>query len=790
MTGLLMGYDLCVVAVVLDPIKHEFQLCGTRFTCLSKQLFVSMVAPGAAVGSLTGGVMSDIFGRRLTLALSDVCFVIGSFLMGFGQHFWMLLLGRIFIGLGVGIGFVVFSTYISEVSPADRRGQLVTCQEVAQCAGCLVAYLVAAIYGSEDWRVLLGSAGVFAVFQLIGVAILPESPRWYVCQGKVEEAAKVLRRLGIAQNEEELTDMIRAMQKERKRHHKITSLSHSIGVHSLHNSSTERKTMRQKASKVFLDLLEHRWQLGIAVGCAVCQNLTAANSVLYYSTDIFRLSGVCDPFLPGVGIGVMKLAGVLAAILLVERWGRKQLLMFGSFGTFICHIMFMAVFAVHDSAAASIASHSLPLKSSSFEEASCSLFTESGAAPTLFMLIASARTAVGVMLAYMFFWNISWAGLMFVVASEVLPSSIRGMGMGLTITAFWLMAFLVQSTLETLFEAITKTGTFGIYAVLNLLVIFFICYVIPETTGKSLEQISEGLEEEPNQTALAAAPNCAEGFTSTKPDSHRSRPKTLHLVEDQPTHHLTTENNMSWRGGIEAQHGERMEAVVYGKTSQDLQNADTQHQTKASKSTSPVSRLKRAVAGSSLMKGAGGKKQGKKRRRWREGRSDRVVAADEGRLVDAATSSVLFGQLSEGSTDGEDGVESIEEGRRSGDKGDDSTGEGRETVTGGRGGRALLSFPETVVETGDLVSVDLPGTAHLDRVQDSSSSSSALIGYSFASPEGSASVPTVEERGVFDLELLPVARQEAATNRAVDEEWRRRGGGLGGAESEVGGSSS
>eukprot|EP00918_Siedleckia_nematoides_P054729 GHVU01119583.1.p1 GENE.GHVU01119583.1~~GHVU01119583.1.p1 ORF type:complete len:220 (+),score=26.00 GHVU01119583.1:549-1208(+) len=101
-TGLLMGYDLCVVAVVLTPVEEDFQICGGRFTCAKKQLFVALVAPGAAMGSLVAGVLSDRFGRRLTLAASDVCFILGSALMGLGSTYAVLLLGRIFVGVGVG----------------------------------------------------------------------------------------------------------------------------------------------------------------------------------------------------------------------------------------------------------------------------------------------------------------------------------------------------------------------------------------------------------------------------------------------------------------------------------------------------------------------------------------------------------------------------------------------------------------------------------------------------------------------------------------------------------------
>lgn len=219
-TGLLMGYDLCVVAVVLEPIENEFNLCpaqsihtsahldglnstrrapdvlheltfpssssswlseddqsksqrsltpspcqmnahrnhptGRRVlrdendafqSCGPKQMFVAIVSPGAAIGSFFAGFISDWIGRRPTLGLSDFLIMLGTFLMGFGSSFAVLLTGRFFLGLGIGTGFVIFSTYVSEISPDHRRGQLVSCQEVAQCVGCLAAYGIAASNG-------------------------------------------------------------------------------------------------------------------------------------------------------------------------------------------------------------------------------------------------------------------------------------------------------------------------------------------------------------------------------------------------------------------------------------------------------------------------------------------------------------------------------------------------------------------------------------------------------------------------------------------------------------------
>ncbi|CEM21943.1 unnamed protein product [Vitrella brassicaformis CCMP3155] len=553
LTGLLMGYDLCVVAVVLQPIQVDFKLCGDAFTCTRKELFVSMVAPGAMVGSLVGGVLSDRWGRRTTLAISALCFIIGAILLSEAATYAFLLQGRIAIGLGVGIGFATGSTYIAEIATREHRGRMVVCQEIAQCVGCLLAYAAGWFVGEHAWRWLLGAAGIAAFVQLMAVMVLPESPRWYVGRGQLEKAAVVLKQLGVGQtgrNQEEehlliqreIKEILRDWESQTQQQHSPSAspsmraaerqsphrkVVFEIESHDLDDdtegggpsprlntpkgregeiemttatqngghtpdaspppSPSERTALEQPSSPPggcgSWGLLARHWpQVWVALGCAVCQNLTAANTVLYYSQDIFRLAGVCDPFLAGVGIGIAKVLGVSMTFVLVERQGRRWLLLWGSTGTFICHIVFALVFASGPT-----------LRSSSGVQSACAAGGEGEGEGVLASL--HVTVAVLTMLFYMFCWNISWAGLMFVVASEVLPTAIRGLGMGLVILTFWSCAFFVQLTLESLFDLVTESGTFAIFAMTNLLVILFVHWEIPETSGMSLESISQGFKK-------------------------------------------------------------------------------------------------------------------------------------------------------------------------------------------------------------------------------------------------------------------------------------------------------
>ncbi|PFH31077.1 sugar transporter ST2 [Besnoitia besnoiti] len=506
LTGLLMGYDLCVVATVLSEIQENFHLCGGSFSCLSKSMFVAILAPGAAVGSVMGGWMSDRIGRKSGLALSDICLLLGSVAMGVGEAFWVMLLGRFLIGMGVGLGFVVYATYTSEVAPSDRRGQLVACQEVAQCFGCLVAYAMAACFGEGAWRYLLGMGGILAGVQVLGeIFILPESPRFFVQRGEDAQAAASLRKLGM-KDEAEICRIVEELKADRD--HSQEAAGACDGVESASAGPLEK--LYRKWTRAFDRLRNHRRSLFVAVGCAVAQNMTAANSVIYFTVDVFRLAGVCNPLIPGVGVGVVKFLGVVVCIFLVDRWGRRVLLLTGTAGTFVCHLLMVTGFALQSGGAAEAA------------QAACAAAGGSNEGISF-----SAKLLISTLLLYIFFWNTSWAALMFVVASEVLPTSLRGLGMGLTITTFWLLSFVVQFSLEPLFSAISIPGTFGLFACLNFFALLFVGFFVPEAKGRSLEDMQRKNRSGPARTCCRASHGAvggAAGLQGGEPSPEGSPP--------------------------------------------------------------------------------------------------------------------------------------------------------------------------------------------------------------------------------------------------------------------------
>ena len=207
-SGLLFGYDLCVITLALDSIKEHFSLSVEE-----KEAVVSTLMGGAVVGALVGGSLADYCGRKRTIILSAACFTLGSVWLALAPTFIHLILGRIIVGIGVGCSGMVASVYMTELAPRRYRGILVSVNEVAVCTGCLVAIGMDILYAhaiqEDPWRWMLGTPAVFATIQFFGCFFLPSSPRWLIKNGKLALAKKILLRIhGAEKMEEELREMM------------------------------------------------------------------------------------------------------------------------------------------------------------------------------------------------------------------------------------------------------------------------------------------------------------------------------------------------------------------------------------------------------------------------------------------------------------------------------------------------------------------------------------------------------------------------------------------------------
>eukprot|EP00316_Scyphosphaera_apsteinii_P004474 CAMPEP_0119308094 /NCGR_PEP_ID=MMETSP1333-20130426/8402_1 /TAXON_ID=418940 /ORGANISM="Scyphosphaera apsteinii, Strain RCC1455" /LENGTH=482 /DNA_ID=CAMNT_0007311789 /DNA_START=135 /DNA_END=1583 /DNA_ORIENTATION=+ len=435
LSGLLLGYDLCIISSILSPVQRSLELCVhdpcfdgadstslAKCSCPEKQFAVSAVAIGAIIGGLAGGLLTDACGRRLVIALSDMIFIVGGLAMALSEPGTITLFfaGRVLVGIALGASFGVSSAYIAEIAPLNMRGALITANEVSVCGGCLASYIVTFALGDAWWRYSLCCSVLVALLQICGVACMHESPRWSLSHNHIEHASCALKSLGFPP----IKSSAKTPVSERLEYSVLRTLPRLIAY----------------------------WRvLLLALGCAAAHSATAANTVLYYSRDILLLAGVTQPILANVAMGVVKLTGVLVCLMLVDRFGRRKLLLFGTAGI-VLSLTGLAVGFMHKET------------------------------PEPVVTLTSLLT-------FILFWDVSWAGLMLTVVAEILPQEVRGFGVGATYSLYWMLTFAQSQTLETLFRLLGVAETFALYAATSTLAMAFTYKYIIETGSQSLEAI-------------------------------------------------------------------------------------------------------------------------------------------------------------------------------------------------------------------------------------------------------------------------------------------------------------
>jgi SP family galactose:H+ symporter-like MFS transporter len=424
--GLLFGYDTAAISGAVIFIKQQFSL-----STFPEELVVGMVLVGAAAAALGGGGLSDRLGRRATLMLTSVIFIIGALICAFAGSFAMLLFGRTVVGLGIGLASTTVPVYISEVAPPKARGWQVSLFQLAITVGILVAYVVDyAFAGSGGWRWMLGLAAVPGLILGLGMLFLPESPRWLAKHGQQEKAIKILSRIRGG------ADVTAEMQEIQ------STLSTTSGGGN------------------WSDLLRPavRPALVVGIGLAVFQQITGINTVIYYAPTILQSAGISSAsgaILATAGIGVVNVIMTLVSMWLIDRMGRRPLLLTGTAGIVIT--LGILGFA----------------------------FSRPGG--------ALAQVAVVTLMAYVASFAISLGPIFWLLISEIYPLKIRGLAEGTAAAANWAANLVVSLTFLTLVQALGPTRTFWLYALFGVAAWIFSYYLVPETKGRSLEEIERSL---------------------------------------------------------------------------------------------------------------------------------------------------------------------------------------------------------------------------------------------------------------------------------------------------------
>ena len=416
--GLLFGYDTGVMSGALLFISPDFSM-----TSHQEGWVTSMLLVGAAVGALVAGRAADAWGRRTTLLIGGAIFIIGSLWCALASSIFALGAARTFLGVAVGGVSIVSPMYIAEVVPPAMRGRLVSLNTLMIVVGQLAAYLVnSALATTGSWEWMLGLAAIPGAMLLIGMLFVPDSPVWLVSRGRVSEAENIAARLGMRLEE-------------------LTPPESSRGA------STEWSVL--KATRWI------RITVLLAILMGLTQQITGVNAVVYFAPIMMNQVGISatNSVYTSIVIGVVSVIACMVGIKVVDRIGRKRLLLIGLAGNTI----------------------SLFILAGAYSFANGSVFFAMVSLFFMATFIASQQAAVS---------PATW-----LLISELVPSQVRGLGMGIAGLSLWVTNWAVAQYFLPLVEWLTGPVAFAIFGVLGIIAMGYTRALVPETMGKSLDEV-------------------------------------------------------------------------------------------------------------------------------------------------------------------------------------------------------------------------------------------------------------------------------------------------------------
>ncbi len=443
--GLLFGYDTGVISGALLTMPEDLGLSGLQ----TATVVTILLLPGAALGALIGGRLADRLGRRMALLLCGVIFLVGALGCALSPGFGLLVLFRFLLGLGVGAAAVICPVYLAEMAPKNARARMVTINELMIVTGQLLAFAINALIGvlsdgQGEWRIMLGVAAIPAVGLIVGMLVLPESPRWLALRGRTEEARTVLHRSrSEAEAEAELAEVA-------------------------HLARQDSKAARTPILQVLRANPHMKRLLWIGAGLATVQQATGINTVNYYGTEILADSGLGDDaaLVSTIAIGATSVITTILGIWLLGFVGRRKMLLTGFIGVVGSQVLLAVVFL---------------LPQSDFRSYTIL------AAMLLFVAFVQCFIGTGIWL----------------MLAEIFPLAIRGFAMGLSVFVLWTVNGAISFAFPLTASALGSTVTFALFAVINVVSVLFIFRVAPETRGHSLESLEEHLRTSAGRTPAA-----------------------------------------------------------------------------------------------------------------------------------------------------------------------------------------------------------------------------------------------------------------------------------------------
>lgn len=455
-SGFLFGYDTGYIASVLVSIGSD--LGNSELTIKDREYISSATSFGALIASLFAGILADIIGRKYTVIFCDLLFIIGAAIQYLTYDVNEMILGRLIMGLGVGLGSLCAPLYISELSPSKFRGRLVTINCLAITGGQLVAYSIGAVFSNlnHGWRIIVLISIIPSSIQLILMYFLPDTPRYLIMKNYYNDAVSVLKKIHPSASDDLINSNVTELQQ-------------------LNNLWKSNENVLQRLKSSWIELFQissNKRSLIIACGLQAIQQFVGFNALMYFSSSIFEMVGFENSTLVSCFIAGTNFLVTIIALLVIDRVGRRNILLYSIPLLFLSQLVCSLAFSQLD----------------------VNIETESSNQSNGWKYILLVSLVAFVAFYSIGLGNVPWQ------QSELFPQKVRGLGSSFSTATNWFGSMLLSFCFLSLMHSISPSLTFILFAFNTLLSFVFVYFLYPELSGLQLEEVQKLLEDGFNVT--------------------------------------------------------------------------------------------------------------------------------------------------------------------------------------------------------------------------------------------------------------------------------------------------